>query len=80
MTHLQSRDGYIFLISVLVIGAISSAIVISLLLLSLAAERSGLALQQSSQALAMAELCAEHALGTLHNDAGYEGNESLSRA
>lgn len=80
MTHMRIRNGYIFLLTVLVTGAISMAIVISLLLLSIAAERTGLSLQQSSQSFALAQLCAEHALLSLHEDLGYTGDEQLERS
>ena len=55
------RNGYVFLISVLVIGAIAATTAISLILLGLASEQSGLSVIQSSQAYELAQACAERA-------------------
>lgn len=79
MKKLRTRNGYIFLLSVIVTGVISMTIVLSLLLLSISAERTGFALQESSQSLSLAELCAEHALLILHENAGYLGDETIEK-
>ena len=59
---LSNNEGYITLISVLILGAAGLVIVISLALLSLGSSRSSLALEQSNQAQALADTCAEMAL------------------
>ncbi len=74
MTRLTSRPGYIFLVTVLVIGAIASATATSLLLLGWAAEQNGLLLMQSAQAYEHANTCAERALRELRRDLAYTGN------
>ena len=72
------RPGYIFLISVLVLGAIGIATVSSLLLLSWAAEQNGETVQESTQAFEFAQTCIERGLKSLRADPTYSGNETLS--
>ncbi|MDD4628640.1 MAG: hypothetical protein PHE68_04590 [Candidatus Peribacteraceae bacterium] len=71
------RHGYVFLISILVIGAIAMATMGSLLLISIGILRSGFALEQSTQASLLAHTCAERVLLSLWNDRAYPGNEQL---
>lgn len=71
------RGGYIFLLSVLVVGIISSTVVLTLVLLGLASIRSGFALQQSAKAFGYAEACAERALSELRADNAYEGGDTI---
>ena len=78
MSAPRVRHGYIFLLSVLVVGVIASAVVVSLVLLGLAARRSGFTYQQSAQALALAHTCAERGLGTLREDNAYGGGVAVS--
>jgi hypothetical protein len=75
--RLRRRPGYIFLISVLVIGAVASATSVSLILLGLASEQSGLTVVQSAQAIELAQACAERALLFLRSDLSYGGGETL---
>ncbi len=72
------RPGYIFLLSVLFIGAISIAVSVSLILLGLAAGESGLSTRQSTQAWEYANTCAERALRSLRSDLTYAGNETFT--
>lgn len=71
------RGGYITLISVLVVGAVGTAIGVSLLLLSLGAGRTSFSGEQSAQARAMAEGCAEEALQAVRDSAVCAGSSSL---
>ena len=75
MTIARARDGYVFLISVLVIGAVAMATMGSILLISISIARSGFAFQQSTQASALAQTCAERALRSLWEDSSYVGIE-----
>jgi hypothetical protein len=68
------RQGYIFLLSVLVIGAIATSTALSLVLLGLASEQSGFNIVQSMQAYEHANTCVERALRTLRSDLTYEGD------
>lgn len=69
----SSRPGYIFLVSVLVIGVIASATATSLMLLGWAAEQNGLVVVQTSRAFEYAQTCAERAIRSLRADPGYAG-------
>lgn len=69
----KKRPGYVFLISVLIIGAIAVEMAVSLILLGLAAGQSGLALSQSAQAFEYAQTCAERALRELRSDLSFDG-------
>jgi hypothetical protein len=60
--EIKNNQGYIALISVLIISAIAVAITISLIFLGLGASRSSLAIQQSAQAKVMANACVNQAL------------------
>ena len=72
------HNGYIFLLSVLVVGTISLAITTSVLLLSTSAARTGISLKHSGESLALAQACAEYALFELRSDSSYGGSEILN--
>ena len=74
----SSHSGYIFLVSVLVIGAIATATTLSLLLLGWAAEQDGFLAIQSHQALENAHTCAERTLLSLRKDPTYGGDETFT--
>ena len=74
---LRRRPGYMFLVSVLAIGAIASAASISLALLGWASEQNGKLAIDSMRALEYARTCTEHALLALGQDSGYDGNETI---
>lgn len=69
------REGYILLITILIIGAIASAILSSLMLLGISGAQVSFSVQQSEQALAAAQGCAEYALLKLRQSPSYAGNE-----
>lgn len=58
----MKSKGFITLISVLVVGAVGVAITLSVILLGLGSSRTSFALEQSNQAKALANACAEEAL------------------
>lgn len=72
------RNGYVVLMTVLVVGVVSSASAIAILLLGLSIERNAFASQLSTQAFAGAWACAEHAILELKNDLEYAGNEEYT--
>ena len=74
----RSRPGYIFLVTVLVIGVIATATASSLLLLGWAAEQNGLLMQQTNQAFEYAQTCAERAMRSLRSDLGYVGETTYA--
>lgn len=73
-----TKDGYILLISVLIVGAISSAILSSVLLLGISMNQVSLSVLQANQALALAQGCAEYGLLHLRQSPSYAGNEFLT--
>lgn len=73
MTVCRRRPGYIFLLTVLVIGAIASVAATSLVLLGLARQQSSLAATQSAQALEFARTCVERGIRSLRSDLSYDG-------
>lgn len=78
MRFSSSRPGYIFLITILVIGSIATATATSLLLLGWAAEQNGLLVAQSTQAYEYAQACVERGLRELRSDLSYAGSESFT--
>lgn len=73
----SSRPGYVFLLTILVIGAVASATASSLMLLGWAAEQNGLLVQESIQAFEYAHTCAERALRELRRDLNYSGDKTF---
>lgn len=71
-------NGYITLISVLIIGAVGVAIAGSLLLLGLGSSRTSFALQQSNQAKALANACMEEALQRISDSIPFTGTGILT--
>lgn len=71
------QRGYVILLSVLVVGAVGLAIAISLLLLGTGSARTAFALEQSNQAKALANACAEEALEQVRAS-GFTGSGSLT--
>ncbi len=78
MTPSSSRPGYAFLVTVLLIGAVASTVVASLLLLAAGTAKNSLAVQESAGALDNARSCAERALYLLRSDGSYAGGDTLS--
>ncbi|MBP9850242.1 MAG: hypothetical protein KBC47_00960 [Candidatus Peribacteraceae bacterium] len=72
------RRGYILLITILVIGAISSAILSSVLLLGISTNQVSLSVLQASQSLASAQGCADYGLLKLRQSPLYAGNEFVT--
>ena len=75
---LIKTEGYVTLLSVLVVGAVGLAITVSLVLLGLGASQSSLSLEKSAQAKSLANACAEQALQEVRNDINLSGSGNLS--
>lgn len=71
----RKKPGYVLLFSVIVIGAIASGIVASLLMLGTTASQIGASGEQGVKAFALAHGCAEYALQALRTSTNYSGNE-----
>lgn len=74
----RNRPGYVFLVTVLMIGAIASTTLLSLLLLGWAAEQNGYLTVQSQQGIEYMQTCAERAIRSLRLDPSYGGDERYS--
>lgn len=70
-------NGYIALISVLIISALAILIASSANLISISESKMGLQENQSWESFYLAKACAEKALIELKNDLNYTGNETL---
>lgn len=78
MPKINNKKGVTTLVAILVVGAIASAVAISLVLLGISATKNSLAIQQSFQAKALADACAEYALQQIRNSVPYTGSGSLT--
>lgn len=76
--HKKQIDGYITLLAVLVVGAVGMAIATSLLLLGIGASRTSFAHEQSQQARALANACAEEGLEQIRLATAYTGTGNLT--
>lgn len=74
----RERGAYVFLISVLFIGAIAMSTAATLVVLGVGSIKSSIATTQSTQAMHNAETCVERALRSLRTSSSYEGNETLT--
>ena len=73
-----NENGYITLMSVLVVGAVGVAIAVSLILFGLSSSRSSFAIEQSNQTKSLANACAEEALQQIRDSTSFEGAGNLS--
>lgn len=78
MRHAPAQSGYIALLAVLIVGAASLAIALTLLITGTDSQRSTLVLQQSTQARSLASSCAEEALQVMHDNTSFTGTNNLS--
>lgn len=78
MLRFALRNGYVFLVSMLVIGTIAAAASVTLLLLGWTAEQNGELHVQSAQSGELASTCVERAVHKLQLDLSYAGNETIS--
>jgi hypothetical protein len=72
------QGGYVLLLSVLLIGAVSAIVLPSLLFLGINGGQVSTTIKQSSQALAAAQACAEYGLLHLKETIAYPGDEILT--
>ena len=76
-TH-KTRNGYITLLGLIVIGSAALGIVTSLLGFGLAATRTAVNAQESAQARFLADACIEEALEQVRTDTSFLGSGTLS--
>lgn len=74
----RSAKGFATLVSVLLVGVIGLAISVSLLLLGMSSSRTSFAFEQSMQAKALADACAEEALEQIRDSTPFTGSGALA--
>ena len=72
------NNGYVALISILIVGAIGLSVATSLVLLGLGSSRNSLSIEQSSLAKSFANACADEALRLIWDNDAYVGSGSLN--
>ncbi len=75
---IKNSNGFITLLSLLIVVATGIAITISLLLLGLGSSRTSFTIGQSSLAKALANACAEEALQQIRDSTPFTGNNNLT--
>ena len=76
--QLDNQKGFLVLLSVLVVSAVGVAISTSLFLLGTSALRTSFASEQSSQAMALSDACAEEALEQIRKNSSYTGTITIT--
>jgi hypothetical protein len=71
------KNGFVTLLTVLIIGAVGTAAAISVILLGVGSSRSSLALEQSGQAKTLANSCVEAALEKIR-ESNYTGSNTIT--
>lgn len=78
MKKIKQQEGYIILLSVMIIGAISATIAVSLLSLGINSTKTSLTMQQAAQARMMANTCVDLALIEIYNNNLYTGSNTTT--
>lgn len=72
------KNGFITLLSVLIIGALGTAITVSLLVFGIDSSKTSRALEQSYQSKALAYACSEEALQHIKDSTSFTGSGTLT--
>lgn len=75
----QKMNGYITLLSILLVGAIGVAITTSMILLGLSSSNTSFSYQKMHQAKNLANACAEEALQQIRDSTAYVGSSGLTQ-
>lgn len=78
MVGQDRQSGYVALMAVLIVGAVSLTISLALLTSGADSQRATLITQQSTQARGLAASCAEEALQAIHDSTTYTGTNNLT--
>jgi len=74
----QSKNGYIALISVIIIGAIVLVLVLAITLITLSQSQNMIGQNQAQKSYYLANACAHYALIKLQDNTSYTGNETVN--
>lgn len=80
MKYPGNQDGYVALLSVLIVGTIATVVDVTLLITGVDAQRETLVTQQSAQARGLTDACTEEALQQLHDNTAFTGSNNLTLA
>jgi hypothetical protein len=72
------KNGYLTLVSVLVLSTITLSLSLSMLILGLASSRSSFSAEESLMALALANGCAEEGLQQIRDDTAFTGTNTFN--
>lgn len=72
-----SEQGYVTLLSVLILGTVATAVATALLVAGADANRETLIVQQSTQARGYVDACVEDALQQIHDNTSFTGTDGL---
>ena len=75
---MAGHKGFITLVTVLVVGVVGLSIATSVILLGVGISKTGIAVQASHQARALAVACGEEALQQIRNSTDFSGSGNLS--
>lgn len=75
--HYINNQGYITLLSVLILSAVGLAISVSLILLGIGSSKTSFALEQSAQAKYLTQACVETALQEINDSVPFTGSGGL---
>jgi hypothetical protein len=75
---LKPKEGYVTLISVLIVSAVGLAIAISVLLLGINSTKTSLVIEQSDEARVLANTCVDEALERIRRNSAYTGTVTLN--
>lgn len=78
MKRYKQKNGYIALITVLIVGALALSFAISTAILAIDQGKNSLLIQNSAEADSLARSCAEKALIELKTSVTYGGNETIN--
>lgn len=74
----NNSNGYITLISILIVGAVGVAITLSIILLGVGSSRTSFAVEQSNQAKSLTNACTEEALQQIRDSTPFIGSGDLA--
>ena len=78
MFYKTNKPAFVTLVSILIAMAIGVSIAVSSMLLGISFSRNAFLIEQSNQAKALANACAEKALENLRENVNYIGNETIN--
>lgn len=78
ISHKEMKDGFITLISVLIVGAIGVTVAASVLLLGLGLSQTIFVMDQSKTARVLVDACVEEGLQKIRDSKSFEGTGNLS--